>query len=74
MNVPDSYEEFQRQCRGPICWHGPMTQPPEPPMPEPGLSFLEQVRWHIREFLRPKTKEERALIQLTKRRVRISGR
>jgi hypothetical protein len=67
MNVPKSFEEFQRQCRGPICWHGPQTQLHNPPMPEPGLSFLGRVRWHIREYLRPKTKEERFLIKLAKK-------
>lgn len=68
MKFPDSFEEFQRQCRGPVCWHGPMTQLPEPPMPEPGLSFLGRLRWHVREYLRPKSKEERLLISLAKKR------
>jgi hypothetical protein len=67
MNFPDSFEEFQRQRRGAMCCHGPMRLP-DPPMPEPGLSFLGRLRWYVREYLRPKTKEERLLIQLAKKR------
>jgi hypothetical protein len=68
MKFPDSFEEFQRQCEGYRGWHGPMPRIPDPPMPEPGLSFVGRLRWHVREYLRPKTKEERLLIRLAKNR------
>lgn len=44
-----------------------MPRLPDPPMPEPGLSFLGRLHWLVREYLRPKTKQERLLIQLAKR-------
>lgn len=68
MNSPDSFEKFQRQCEGYRGWHGPMPRLPDPPEPEPGLSFLGRLRWYVHEYLRPKSKEERVAIKLAKTR------
>lgn len=65
MNSPDSFERFQQRCGG---WHGPMPRLPDPPKPEPGLSFLDRLRWHVREYFRPKSVEERSAIALAKKR------
>jgi hypothetical protein len=67
MKFPDSYEEFQRMRARGGC-HGPGLLLPVPPEPEPGLSFLGRLRWHMREYLRPKSKEERIAIRLAKKR------
>lgn len=67
MKSPDSFEEFQRWSARGGC-HGPGLLLPVPPEPEPGLSFLGRLRWHMREYLRPKSWEERLATQLAKRR------
>lgn len=67
MNLSDSFEEFQRVSARGGC-HGPGLLLPVAPKPEPGLSFLERLRWHVREYWRQKSKEERLAIQLAKRR------
>jgi hypothetical protein len=69
MKVPDSFELFQQQCRGHGGRHGSMPRLADPPAPEPRLSFLGRLRWHVREYLRPKSKEERLAIWLAKRRL-----
>lgn len=66
MKFPDRFEEFQRECEGYRGWHGPMPRLPDPPTPEPGVSFFGRLRWHVREYLRPKSKEERLAIQLAR--------
>jgi hypothetical protein len=68
MNFPDNFEEFRRQCGGYRGWHGAMPRLPDPPEAEPGLSFLGRLRWHVREYVRPKCKEERLIITLAKKR------
>lgn len=68
MNFPNSFEEFRQHCEGYRGWHGPMPRLPDPPAPEPGLSFLRKLCWHLCEYRRPKTKEERLLIRLAKKR------
>jgi hypothetical protein len=65
MKFPDSFEEFQQMCGG---WHGPISRLPEPLEPEPGLSFIGRMRWHMRECLRPKSESERLAIRLAKLR------
>jgi hypothetical protein len=65
MSLPDGFEKFQQNRGG---WHGPMPRLPAPPAPEPGLSFLARLRWHMREYLRPKSKEERLAIRFAKNR------
>ncbi|GAB3389192.1 hypothetical protein GCM10027317_42110 [Massilia agri] len=68
MKIPDSFEEFEEQCKGYRGWHGRMPRLPTPPAPEPGLGFLDRLRWHLREYWCPKSKEERLLIKLAKKR------
>jgi hypothetical protein len=66
MKFPDSFEAFQRSCRG---WcHGPRLVLPDPPEPEPGLNFFGRLRWHVREYFRPKSEWERFVIKYAKLR------
>jgi len=44
-----------------------MPRLPDPPEPEPGLKFFDLGRWHVREYFRPKSEQERLLIKLAKR-------
>lgn len=48
-------------------WHGPMPRIPPLPMPDPGLDWLGRMRWHIREYFRPKSAHERLMIRLARR-------
>lgn len=48
-------------------WNGPTVRLPDPPEPPPGLAMLDRIKWHIREYLRPKSKEERLLIRLARK-------
>lgn len=63
MNSPNDFGKFPRDLGG---WHGPMTRPPAPREPEPGLTFIGRLRWHIREYFRPKSQWERIGIKLAK--------
>jgi len=63
MNLPDDLNKFPRNLGG---WHGPIIRPPAPREPEPGLSFVDRLRWHIREHFRPKSEFERIGIKLAK--------
>jgi hypothetical protein len=47
-------------------WHGPMPRPPAPREPEPGLSYIARLHWHVREYFRPKSDWERIGIKLAK--------
>jgi len=67
MQFPEKFKEFQRMSARGGC-HGRGLELPVPPEPEAGLSFLGRVRWHLREYLRPKSKEERLFIKLAKKR------
>ena len=47
---------------------GPADRPPAPREPDPGLSFIPRVYWHVREYFRPKSLAERVGIALAKSR------
>ena len=59
----DEFDQFKSVHRY-GGWHGPMPRLPDPPEPEPGLKFFDRIRWYVREYFRPKSKQERLLIRL----------
>jgi len=63
MNSADDCEKISQDLGG---WHGPMPRPPAPREPEPGLSYIARLRWHVREYFRPKSDWERIGIKLAK--------
>jgi hypothetical protein len=66
MSNPD---EIKSNGRRPDyrSWLGPTIRHPDPPEPPPGLGMLDLICWHIREYLRPKSKQERLLIWLARK-------
>ena len=63
MSSSDDFQKFPRDLGG---WHGPMPRPPAPREPDPGLSYIARLRWHVREYFRPKSDWERIGIKLAK--------
>jgi hypothetical protein len=59
-------EEIQRMSARGGC-HGPGLLLLSPPKLEAGLSRLGRLLWHVREYWRPKSKEEYLAIHFAKR-------
>jgi len=66
MKPSNDFDKFKSMHRY-HGWHGPMPRLPEPPQPGPELKFVARVCWYVREYLRPKSKQERILISLAKK-------
>lgn len=65
MSLHDDFEKFKAMNDG-WYWLSPCPCLPPPPEPSPGLHFLGRLGWHVREFFRTKSDEERLATRMAR--------